>query len=210
MTTTEQATRADIPVEGMTCAACATRIERGLSRLPGVESAAVNFASGRAAVQYDPDATGLPAFKEKIEALGYHVAAVDDTKATLDAETHAIRNRLVLAAVLAVPVMLISMIEALQFRNWQWVAFALSTPVVAWSALPFHRATLMNLRHGAATMDTLVTVGTLAAYGWSVVALVFLGAADEMAGMSGMSEPNAPHVYFETAAVIVTLILLGR
>ncbi len=127
-----------------------------------------------------------------------------------------VTRRLVVAAVLTIPLVAISMIPPLMFDGWQWVAFALATPVVFFSGAGFHRAALVNLRHGSATMDTLVSMGTLAAWTWSTVALFFLGAAeapdDGMAGMAGMatSGTDAPHVYFETAGVIVTLILLGK
>ena len=196
-------TRVDLPIEGMTCASCATRIGRGLGRLAGVERADVNLAAQRATVVFDADEVGVDDFRAKVESLGYKVPEVEDA----DSETRqlsALGRRLALAVVLTVPVLAISMIPALMFDGWQWWAFALSTPVVLYAGAPFHRATLVNLRHGAATMDTLVSMGTLAAWSWSTFALFFRGAAD-----TGM-DTDAPHVYFETAAVIVTLILLGR
>jgi Cu+-exporting ATPase len=165
-------------------------------------------------VVYDPATVGPGDLRDKVQALGYHVP---DTAAE-DAERRELRTltrHLVVAAVLTVPVVLVSMVPALMFDGWPRLAFALSTPVVLWAGAPFHRAALVNLRHGAATMDTLVSMGTLAAWGWSTVALVFLGAGDTgdahgMAGMTGMAGGDTPHVYFESAAVIVTLILLGR
>ncbi len=205
-------TRVDLPIEGMTCASCATRIGRGLSRLEGVERADVNLAAHRATVVFDPDRVDIDDFRAKVESLGYKVPEVDDADLELR-ELRALGRRLVLAAALTVPLVAISMIPALMFDGWQWWAFALSTPVVFYAGAPFHRATLVNLRHGAATMDTLVSMGTLAAWGWSTFALFFRGAADPpMTGMEGMAGMSAdvPHVYFETAAVIVTLILLGR
>jgi Cu+-exporting ATPase len=196
----------------MTCASCATRIGRGLGRLDGVEQADVNLAANRATVIYDPGEIGVADLRAKVTDLGYHVPEVDDGTLELH-QLQAVTRRLVVAAVLTVPVMAVSMIPALMFDGWPWLAFALATPVVLWAGAPFHRAAIVNLRHGAATMDTLVSMGTLAAWGWSTVALVFLGAGDtgESHGMAGMATGNdVPHVYFESAAVIVTLILLGR
>ena len=207
-------TRIDIPVEGMTCAACAVRIGKGLGKLDGVEQADVNLAAGRATVRFDPARTDRDQLAAKIESLGYHVPA-EDRHGEAEAEgERVLRTRLLVAGVLTIPLLLISMVPALMFANWQWVAFALATPVVFYSGWGFHRAALVNLRHGAATMDTLVSMGTLAAWTWSTVALLFLDAADShdsMGSMPGMdsSEPVA-HVYFETAGVIITLILLGK
>jgi Cu+-exporting ATPase len=211
-------TRVDLPIEGMTCASCATRIGRGLGRLDGVERADVNLAANRATIVFDPDEVGVEDFRSKVASLGYRVPEPDEADAT-DIRLRTLRRRLVLAAALTVPTVAISMIPGLMFDGWQWLAFALSTPVVLYAGAEFHRATLVNLRHGAATMDTLVSMGTLAAWGWSTIALFFLGAADSMADTAtshaalpetAMSDGNVPHVYFETAAVIVTLILLGR
>ena len=215
---TSQLERIDLPVEGMTCAACATRIGKGLGKIEGVAQADVNLAAARATVQFDPKITGRDAFARKIESLGYHVPDVDRRDEAEAAFARILGVRLAVAAALTIPLVLISMVPALMFANWQWVAFALSTPVVFYCGWGFHRAALLNLRHGTATMDTLVSMGTLAAWIWSTVALVFLGAADadsgSMAGMSGMSgmsgtSSNA-HVYFETAGVIISLILLGK
>ncbi len=196
----------EIPITGMTCASCAARIERGLSRLDGVETAAVNYATERAAVTFDPTTIGPAEFRTKIETLGYAVpeAAAADTS---EAESNDLRTTVFVAATFTVPLLLISMIDAWHFENWEWVAFALATPVITYCAWPFHRATVLNARHGAVTMDTLVSIGSIAAYIWSVVALVFLGAADHH---DVMSMSDRPQVYFETGAVIVTLILLGR
>jgi Cu+-exporting ATPase len=200
--------RIDLPVEGMTCAACAARIERGLGRLDGVGEAAVNFALGRATVVYDPRRVDRGALTAKVADLGYRVPEVEAATATDDRVARALARRLAAAAVLTLPVLAVSMIPALQFDGWQWLAFVLSTPVVMWSGAGFHRAALTNARHGSVTMDTLVSVGTLAAWTWSVVALLFLDAASG-SGMAGMGDDTA-HVYFEVGAVIVTLILLGR
>ena len=181
----------ELPIEGMTCAACAARIGRGLSGLDGVEEANVNYATARAVVSYDPDAVDLAAFSTTIQKLGYAVAADGDASEEQLAE---LGRRLVAAIVLSVPTVAISMVSALQFGGWEWVVAALATPVVWWVGWPFHRTALRNLRHGSTTMDTLVSMGTGAAWAWSAVALLAVDG----------------HVYFETAAVIVTLILLGR
>ena len=181
----------ELPIEGMTCAACAARIGRGLSDLDGVVEANVNYATARAVVSYDPDAVDLAAFSTTIQKLGYAVAADGDASEEQLAE---LGRRLVAAVVLSVPTVAISMVSALQFGGWEWVVAALATPVVWWVGWPFHRTALRNLRHGSTTMDTLVSMGTGAAWAWSAVALLAVDG----------------HVYFETAAVIVTLILLGR
>jgi Cu+-exporting ATPase len=203
--------RCDVPVTGMTCAGCAARIESGLAALPGVRDASVNFATHRATVDYDPEVTGPAQFAATVAGLGYGVAAEepDDLEAE---ELRELRPRLLVAVLLGIPVVAISMVPAFMFTGWPWVALALSTPIILWSAWPFHRATIVNLRHGTTTMDTLVSLGTIAAYAWSVVALVFLGADDQ--GMSTGAlfggAGGGPHVYFETASAIVALLLLGK
>ena len=206
-------TRVDLPIEGMTCASCATRIGRGLSRLDGVDQADVNLAANRATILFDPERVTVDEFRAKVESLGYHVS--DSEQADVEErELHALSMRLLTAVVLTIPLVAISMVPPLMFDGWQWVAFALASPVVLWAGAGFHRAAWVNARHGTATMDTLVSIGTLAAWGWSAIALLFLGAADTPPegheGMAGMASFDVPHVYFETAAVIVTLILLGR
>ncbi len=205
--------RVDLPVDGMTCASCASRIEKGLAGLGGVAEAHANYGTKRATVVYDPRATGTDDFEATISGLGYSVPH-DERPEERDPEAEELRNirpRLYVAIALTIPVLLISMVPPLKFDGWQWVAFVLSTPVILWAGWPFHQAALVNLRHGATTMDTLVSLGTLAAYAWSVVALVFLGAAEGGVAMGGaFGGGDAAHVYFETASVIVTLLLLGR
>jgi Cu+-exporting ATPase len=206
--------RHDLPVAGMSCASCAARIESGLNGLPGVATAHVNFATNRATVTYDPALTGPTSFSAAVAELGYSVPSELPADPEAD-ELHDLWPRLVVAIGLGVPVVAVSMVPALQFAGWEWVAFVLSTPIILWSAWPFHRATLVNLRHRATTMDTLVSLGTLAAYLWSVVALVFLGAAEQSTsmGMSGAifgGAGSGPQVYFETASAIVALLLLGK
>ena len=203
----------DLPIEGMSCASCAARIEKALIARDGVTDAAVNFASKRATVTYDPHVLHRGDLATTVAELGYSVPDVgaDDPEAD---ELRDLRPRLGVSIVLTIPLLLISMVPALQFHDWQWVALVLATPVVLWGGWPFHRYTLLNLRHGATTMDTLVSIGTLTAYGWSVIALFFLGAADHTAEMSFgamfSGGDGAVNVYFETAAAIITLILLGR
>jgi Cu+-exporting ATPase len=183
-------TRLELPVAGMTCASCAARVERSLNRLDGVE-ATVNYATERATVTYDPHAVSEQRLAAAVEAAGYHALLPADPEPPAGDGG---RRRLIAAAALSVPVAAIAMLPPLQFAGWEWVAFALTTPVVLWAGLPFHRAAWRSLRHGTATMDTLVSIGTLAAWAWSTAALV-----------RGDGE-----LYFEVAAVVTTLILAGR
>jgi Cu+-exporting ATPase len=185
--------KVDLALEGMTCAACATRIERKLNKLEGVE-AAVNYATEEAAVQYDAGRVGIDDLIAAVASAGYQArvgAAAEDQPD----KTRSLRTRLAVSAVLTAPLAALAMIPAVQFAGWEWVALSLATPVVLLMGLDFHRAALLNARHLAATMDTLISIGTLAAWAWSVVALLALEGAD---------------TYFEVAAVITTLILLGR
>ena len=185
--------RLRLDVEGMTCASCAARIERKLNKLDGVE-ATVNYATEEAAVSFDPSAVSVDDLIATVEAIGYRAALPGDVAEAPDA-ARAVRARLAVAAVLSAPLVLLTMVPQLQLAGWEWLALALATPVVFWCGAAFHRATVLNARHGAATMDTLISVGTLAAWTWSTVVLV--GGIDA-------------HTYFEVAAVITTLILLGR
>ena len=202
---TAPAVRSDLLIDGMTCAACSNRIQRKLSRLDGVAEANVNFATGRAMVRHQPSVGGGE-FRAAIEGLGYHL--IDDGTADEAAERRQadLSRRLLLAAVLAVPVVLISMIPPFRFAGWEWAVGALTTPIVFWSGWPFHRAAAKNLRHLTTTMDTLVSLGTLSAWTWSTVVIVRRLVAGSWVGEMG--EHGA--VYFETAAVIVALILLGK
>jgi len=181
-----------LPIEGMTCASCATRIQRKLNKLDGVE-ATVNYATEEAAVTYDSARVVPEDLVHALEAAGYRVKAEhqhDEGEAV-----RVLQRRLVAAIALTVPVALLGMVPPLQFGGWEWVAGVLATPVVFWSGLQFHRGALQNLRHRAASMDTLISLGTLAAWTWSAV--VVLGNVDA-------------DTYFEVGAVITTLILLGR
>ncbi len=209
--------RIELPITGMTCASCAARIEKRLNRLDGVE-ASVNYATETAAVDFDPAAVAPERLVEAIEQVGYGARLPDaEAAAEEDAEpdeSAGLRHRLIASAVLSLPVLLMSMVPALQFDNWQWLALMLATPVVLWGGWPFHRAAWMNLRHGAATMDTLISIGTLAAWGWSLVALFFLGAGDPGMRMPFdlVIEPGAAadHIYLEAAALVTTFLLAGR
>jgi Cu+-exporting ATPase len=209
--------RIALPIEGMTCSSCANRVEKRLNEIDGVE-ATVNFATERATVSFDPRRVEAEELVEAVGETGY-TATLPETSgdAAGDEETDPtaqLRQRLIFASALSLPVLLLSMIEPLQFENWQWLALQLAVPVVLWAGWPFHLAAWQNLRHGAATMDTLISVGTLAALGWSVVALFFLDA-----GMPGMTMPfdlvtergaASDHIYLEVAAVVTTFILAGR
>ncbi len=191
--TPERDTRVDLALEGMTCAACANRIERKLNKLEGVD-ASVNYATEQAAVRFDPERVTVADLLGAVESAGYHAVPAAEARESVD-RSDAVRRRLLVAAVLTAPLVVLAMVMPLQFEGWEWLALALATPVVFWSGFDFHRAAVLNARHGAATMDTLISIGTLAAWGWSVAALVVVDDAD---------------VYFEVAAVITTLILLGR
>jgi Cu+-exporting ATPase len=184
-----------LDLEGMTCASCVARIERKLNKLDGVE-ASVNFATERATVRCDQSVT-VDKLVSAVEAAGYHAHPVEEAGGHRhhDEPIAVLRRRLAVAVALTVPLALVAMVPALQFTGWEWVALALATPVVFWSGIGFHRVALQSARHLAATMDTLISIGTLAAWGWSTVVLV-----------GGLEEDT----YFEVAAVITTLILLGR
>jgi P-type Cu+ transporter len=206
----------ELPIQGMTCASCASRIERKLNKLDGV-NATVNYATEKARVEYDPAALTPAALVEAVESAGYSAtlpAADAETEAEPADETRLLRRRLLISAAFSLPLLLISMVPTFQFDRWQWLALQLATPVVVWGAWPFHRAAWANLKHAAATMDTLVSVGVTAAWLWSLYAL-FLGDA----GRDGMRMPftlipepgrGAGEIYLETAAVVTTFILAGR
>ncbi len=216
MSATTPTERLELPITGMTCASCANRIERKLNKLDGVV-ATVNYATETASVQY-AGGIGVQQLITAVEAAGYRAALptveAETGQAAEPDPTAGLRNRLVISALLSVPVLLIAMIPALQFDNWQWLSLQLATPVVLWGAWPFHRAAWVNLKHATATMDTLISVGTLSAWLWSLYAL-FLGDA----GANGMrmvfnlipsSGSGASEVYLETASIVTTFILAGR
>ncbi|HTO01366.1 MAG TPA: heavy metal translocating P-type ATPase [Microthrixaceae bacterium] len=227
--------KVELSIDGMTCASCAARIEKKLNRMDGVE-ATVNYATELASITASPDVDPSELIRT-VESIGYH-AKEDSTAATpavglgvgagndgegpsgdadvepADPETVELRQRLIISGLLSLPVIVLSMVPALQFQNWQWLSLVLASPVVVWGAFPFHRATWLNLRHGAVTMDTLISIGVSAAYGWSLYALFF-----GMAGMPGMtmdfsfavSRGGAQHeIYLEVAAAVTVFLLAGR
>jgi Cu+-exporting ATPase len=222
---TTDATKVPSPVEtvelaitGMTCASCANRIERKLNKLDGV-TATVNYATEKARVAF-PGSITPEQLVETVEQAGYAAAlpAAPDAPASADeAEvdpSRPWRDRVLISAVLTVPVIALAMVSAWQFDNWQWLSLTLAAPVVVWGAWPFHKAAWTNLRHGTSTMDTLISMGVLAAFGWSVYAL-FWGTA----GMTGMKHPfeltvergsGSGNIYLEAAAGVTTFILAGR
>jgi P-type Cu+ transporter len=187
----ETTERVRLDVDGMTCASCAVRVEKKLSRVEGVADSSVNYATEEATVVYDPTRVEVDDLLGAVSAAGYS-AHVHGEAARQGAS---VWRRLVVAVALTVPLTLIAMVPPLQFDGWEWAALALATPVVLWSGWPFHRAAFRNARHLAVTMDTLISIGTLAAWTWSTVVLV--GGIDA-------------EMYFEVGAVIVTLILVGR
>ncbi|MGC5563167.1 heavy metal translocating P-type ATPase [Streptomyces sp. FR-108] len=231
-TTEAPASQVELTIGGMTCASCAARVEKKLNRMDGV-TASVNYATEKAKVAYadgvqvtDLIATVVktgytaeepppPQPPEPAEPSAEGDAADEDATRTRDPELAALRERLVVSALLATPVVLLSMIPALQFDNWQWLVLTLAAPVVVWGGLPFHRAAWTNARHGAATMDTLVSTGTLAAFGWSLWALFWgdagmEGMRDEGFSLTVSREQGASAIYLEVAAGVIALILLGR
>ncbi|WP_285441165.1 MULTISPECIES: cation-translocating P-type ATPase [unclassified Streptomyces] len=229
-TETTETAEVELTIGGMTCASCAARIEKKLNRMDGV-TATVNYATEKARVSYADDVqvadliatvvkTGYTAQEPPPPAPQPTTPATDTATAApepeevRDPELTALRGRLLVSAALALPVVLLAMIPALQFDNWQWLSLTLAAPVVVWGALPFHKAAWTNARHGAATMDTLVSVGTLAAFAWSLWALFF-----GTAGMTGMRHgfdfaisrtDGSSTIYLEVAAGVVSFILLGR
>ncbi|MXW60684.1 MAG: copper-translocating P-type ATPase [Acidimicrobiaceae bacterium] len=190
----ETEVRSELAVDGMTCSACAASIEQGLTRLDGVVSAQVNFTTSKATV-FHSDVVTVDDFRTTIESLGYAAPVHLDRDAAEAARQADLWSRFRVAAVLTVLVSAVSMIRPLRFDGWEWFALVLATPIVFWSGWRFHRVAVANLRHRLVTMDTLVSVGTLAAWTWSTVVLLGNLEAD---------------VYFETSAVIITLVLLGK
>ncbi len=197
-------TTTDLRLSGMSCASCAARVERSLNQLDGVQ-ASVNFAVEQAHVEHSSQITAADLLRA-VESSGYHAAVIDhhrhDDHVSHDVAQQQLRARLIGSAVLAVPVLALSMVMPWQFPGWQWVALALTTPIVLWGGYPFHTAALNSARHGSSTMDTLVSLGTVSAYLWSVVVLL-TGAG------SGHAHGGA-HVYFEVAAAVTVFLLAGR
>ncbi|MDR2930714.1 MAG: heavy metal translocating P-type ATPase [Propionibacteriaceae bacterium] len=208
------ATTLDFDITGMTCASCVARIEKKLAKMPGV-TASVNLATERALVQVPEDTTADDVVST-VKAAGYgaqlhrHEPAAEPG---LD-PTQALFHRLIICTILTVPVLILAMIPPIQFTYWQWLSLTLASPVAVWGAWPFHRSMAVNLRHGATTMDTLVSLGVIAAYLWSLYALFFGGAGTPGMRMAFEWRPAAGEhtmtLYLEVAAVLTTLILLGR
>jgi Cu+-exporting ATPase len=219
--TTSAPAEVELAIGGMTCASCAARIEKKLNRMDGV-TATVNYATEKAKVHYSGDVS-VPELIATVEATGYTARAPEPARtepapgaesAEPADELRPLRERLVTAVVLAVPVIAMAMVPALQFEYWQWLSLTLAAPVVTYAAWPFHKAAVTNARHGAATMDTLISVGTSAAFLWSLWALFF-----GTAGTPGMTHPfeltiaradGAGNIYLEAAAGVTAFILAGR
>jgi len=207
----------ELEITGMTCASCANRIERKLNKLDGVV-ATVNYATEKAKVTY-PERLSAADLIGTVRQAGYDAvlpsATVEsDAEQTDDDPTRALRHRLLISAALSAPVVAMAMVPALQFTYWQWLSLTLAAPVVVWGAWPFHRAAWVNLRHGTTTMDTLISMGVLAAFGWSLYAL-FWGTAG-MPGMTHVYEltvertDGADNIYLEAATGVTTFLLAGR
>lgn len=216
----------DLGVSGMTCTSCSSRVERKLNKVDGVE-ASVNFATESASIEFDPE-TSTPADLIKVvEGAGYSAfdmsgsddgdqdedaegTPVDDARA---AEQESLLRRTIISAVLSAPIMVVSMVPALQFQNWQWACAMLATVVFIFGGAPFHSATWTNLKHGSFTMDTLISMGTSAAYLWSLYALFFGNAGEPGMTMSmswSSSSAEMDHIYFESVGMVITFLLLGR
>jgi Cu+-exporting ATPase len=218
---TSSTTKTELTITGMTCASCAARIEKKLNKLDGV-TATVNLATEKAAITVDPDVVTTDELIAAVEAAGYGAspiapvrptAAAGPTSETQPDELAPLRTRLVASAILTVPILVIGMVPAAQFENWQWLSLMLAFPVATWGAWPFHRVALKNLRHGSASMDTLISVGVTAAFGWSLWALFFGDA-----GMPGMrmvwewtiESGGGDEIYLEVASAVTTFVLAGR
>ena len=211
----------ELVIGGMTCASCAARVEKKLNKLDGV-TATVNYATEKARVSF-PDALTPEDLVHTVEQTGYTATlpvvdaegpAASNAETDQDRDLRTLRQRFYISAALAVPVIALAMVPAWQFRNWQWASLVLAAPVVVWGGWPFHRAAVQNLRHGQSTMDTLISVGTIAAFGWSLYALFF-----GTAGMPGMTHPfeltlqrsdGSGNIYLEAAAGVTAFLLAGR
>lgn len=210
----------ELAIGGMTCASCAARVEKKLNKIEGV-TATVNYATEKAKIAF-PEGVSTDDLVTAVQNAGYTATlptppSADESGPTddpRDRELTALRTRLIVSAILSVPVIAIAMVPALQFDNWQWLSLTLAAPVIVWAGLPFHRAAWTNLRHGTATMDTLISLGTTAAFAWSLYALFF-----GTAGAPGMKHAfeltvdrmdGAANIYLEVAAGVITFVLAGR
>ncbi|MEY3656007.1 MAG: Copper-translocating P-type ATPase [Actinomycetota bacterium] len=207
----ESIVEVELALQGMTCGACAARIEKTLNGIDGVE-AAVNYATESAMVAFDGTSVEQSALIQAVIDAGYGARVVDDNPYDddLDARLRQARIRLIFSAAMSVPVVVLSMVMPWQFNGWQWWAMAFSLPVATWGAWPFHKAAIKNARHGTTTMDTLISVGVIAATLWSVWALIWGDALEETMVHNGVSMGATTHVYFEVGATVTAFILLGR
>ncbi|WP_238773753.1 heavy metal translocating P-type ATPase [Prescottella equi] len=210
----------ELAIGGMTCASCAARVEKKLNKIEGV-TATVNYATEKAKIAF-PEGVSTDDLVTAVQNAGYTATLPTPPSADesgppddpRDRELTALRTRLIVSAILSVPVIAMAMVPALQFDNWQWLSLTLAAPVIVWAGLPFHRAAWTNLRHGTATMDTLISLGTTAAFAWSLYALFF-----GTAGTPGMKHAfeltvdrmdGAANIYLEVAAGVITFVLAGR
>lgn len=217
----------DIGVTGMTCTSCSSRVERKLNKLAGVQ-ATVNFATETAAIDFDPEVSSQDQLVQTIQKTGYGAFvlgnqedSIEEAPQELPSVDHArlqelaeLKQRFIVSALLGVPVMVLSMVPALQFDFWQWACLTLAAPVFVWGGWPFHKATWANLRHGAFTMDTLISLGTTAAFLWSLVAL-FVGGAGEKGmimhfSLTAHASGGLHDIYLDTATMVIVFLLLGR
>ena len=223
MTTQSVDTQLDLSLTGMSCNACAMTIEKGLNKMPGVQ-ALVNFATESARISFSNQQTNPEKIIETVKSLGYNARLLENTttemlEAEVSERVAMLLTRLTASIVFGLPVVIISMVAALQFKNWQWLALALSTPVVTWGAWPFHRAALMNARHRATTMDTLISIGITASTAWSVWTIVWGDAVEHIYRGSShttsmtsmvMKAGDSTHIYLEVAVAVTVFLLAGR
>ncbi len=199
-----------LDIEGMTCASCATRIEKALNKVEGAE-ASVNYATERATIL--SDSSSLEALIQVVQSTGYEASEHGDRPSSAEGHSPLV-TRLVVSALVSVPLMVVSMIPALQFIGWQWIVTVLALPIATWGAWPFHKAAGLNLRHGVVTMDTLISLGITAATGWSLYALFFGGAGELGMTMTltliGTHDQAGAEIYLEVAAALTTFMLMGR
>ena len=212
----------DLSLSGMSCNACAITIEKGLNKIAGVE-ATVNYATESARVNFSSELTNTDALIQTVKSLGYSARLLENTTtemldAEVDERVAMLLTRLTVSIFFSIPVVLISMIANLQFKNWQWLALVLSAPVVTWGAWPFHRAALMNARHRATTMDTLISIGVFASTAWSLWTIVwgdaidhiYRGSPHEMGMIGMMKSGDSTHIYLEVAVAVTVFLLAGR
>ena len=223
MTTQSVDTQLDLSLTGMSCNACAMTIEKGLNKMPGVQ-ASVNFATESARISFSNQQTNPEKIIETVKSLGYNARLLENTttemlEAEVSERVAMLLTRLTASIVFGLPVVIISMVAALQFKNWQWLALALSAPVVTWGAWPFHRAALMNARHRATTMDTLISIGITASTAWSVWTIVWGDAVEHIYRGSShttsmtsmvMKAGDSTHIYLEVAVAVTVFLLAGR